>query len=542
MKAKRLATLSLSIMMVMSFCGKVSAAEFQGQEGIATETGVESVTNVLSDDAARESNQQGSYRYEIENGTATITRYEGTDRVLNIPSTLGGYTVTKIDMSAFHPADNDNYTLEEVNIPDSVVSIDAYAFVGNQVLKKVTIGKGAVSIDKTAFWGDPELQSITVSSGNPSYCSSGGILYNKTKTQMLWVPLGITGHVTIEKGITSIGEAQLSGRTEMTGLTLPEGIEYIGYSAISECTKLTSVTFPKSIETIGHWAFYGCTSLSSVTIGRNVKNICYMAFGNCPSLISLAIPSNVTYIQDKSYGYIRGEATDGSEDTKIEGLKIYGEAGSAAETYAKKNDFDFEVKVFPAEEAETPSTDSAKGTTETPDTTKKDQAADKTFKASTTKAQTYNIKVDANGRKVTYKSSNRKVKVSKTGKVTIPKNFTGTVKITATAPKTEKYEKLVKTFTLTVKKTANTMKVLTKNQTVKASAVKKKAKSFTIKVSKAQGKVTYKSSNSKYVTVSKKGKAVVKKGTPKGKYKITVTAAGKGIYDKRLKALTVTVK
>ena len=584
MKAKRLAALGLSLVMTMSLCGEVSAADIQvqpedsieaevadevtedvqvlsdetdtegesedftGEESdITVEEDTESEPEILTDDAGSEiapaeedfssdsvggDYQQGPYYYDVANGAATITSYNGTDRILNIPSSLGGYPVTEIMSSAFHPENNDNYTLEEVTIPDTVKTIGHYAFVGNNVLKKITIGKGATSIPATAFWGDEKLQSITVSSANPSYCTVGGILYNKAKTELVWVPIGITGNVTIQPGIKGIGEAQLSGRTEMTGLTLPEGIEYIDYSGISHCTKLTSITLPKSLVSIGYWAFNGCTSLSSVTMKSNVRYIRFMAFGDCPSLKTLVVPPSVGIMDNKCYGYIRGEAVDGSEDVKIEGLKICGAAGSAAETYAKNNGYAFEVVDFPEEEPETPN----KGTTTVTPVPAKNNTA------STTKAQTYTIKVNANGRKVTYKSSNRKVKVSKTGKVTIPKNFTGTVKITATAPKTKKYAKLTKTFTLTVKKAANTMKVLTKNQTVKAAAVKKKSKSFTIKVSKAQGKVTYRSSKSKYVTVSKKGKVVVKKGTPKGKYKITVTAAGKGIYGKKSKTLTVTVK
>ena len=97
--------------------------------------------------------------------------------------------------------------------------------------------------------------------------------------------------------------------------------------------------------------------------------------------------------------------------------------------------------------------------------------------------------------KLTYTSSNSKVKVSSAGKVTVPKKFAGKVKITI------KTGKVSKTVTLTVKKAANPMKIVKKNQKVKASAVKKKAKTFRIKVTKAQGKVSYKSSNSKYVKV-----------------------------------------
>ena len=114
--------------------------------------------------------------------------------------------------------------------------------------------------------------------------------------------------------------------------------------------------------------------------------------------------------------------------------------------------------------------------------------------------------------------------------------------ITITASATKAYAKTSKVVTLTVKKAANPMKVTTKNQKIKASAIKKKAKTFTIKVTKAQGKVTYKSSAAKYIKVAKNGKVTIRKRTPKGKYKITVTAAGKGIYGKKSKVITITIK
>lgn len=598
MKAKRLAVLGLSMIMTMSLCGEVSAADIQIQTEDFVEAGENDFaeediqvspaeedaesedtenepeielnteddseeeseitveeTESMTDDAESvfaseedavstysegDSYWVGDYYINVVNGAAVITIYNGHDRVVNIPSSLDGYTVTEVSDSAFKNRDG-SADIQEINVPDSVTEIGNYAFEDLPELKKVTIGKGVKSLCVNAFWGTSKLQAISVSGANPVFCTVDGILYNKQKTELIWVPRGITGRVTLQKGLTGIGESKLDGCTEITELTIPEGVKNIGYAAVASCTKLTKVTLPDSLQIIGYWAFSGCTSLTSINIGQNVTSIAYMAFGGCTSLKSLAIPKNVEYIANKACGYIRGEANDGSEDIKIADLKIYGEAGSDAETYARNNGFAFELKTFSWGSSSTNSGTAGAGTTATP--AKNNTATTtKTFTASATKAQTYSIKVNANGRKVTYKSSNRKVKVSKTGKVTIPKNFTGTVKITATAPKTKKYAKLTKTFTFSVKKAANPLKVTTKNQKIKASAVKKKSKSFTIKTSNAQGKVTYKSSKSKYVTVSKKGKVVVKKGTPKGTYKITVTAAGKGIYGKKAKVLTVTVK
>ena len=76
---------------------------------------------------------------------------------------------------------------------------------------------------------------------------------------------------------------------------------------------------------------------------------------------------------------------------------------------------------------------------------------------------------------------------------------------------------------------------------IKLAKVKKKAQTFKIKVTQAQGTVTYKSSNKK-IKVTSTGKVTVKKGTKKGKYKITVTAAGNGKYNMGVKTVTVIVK
>lgn len=79
-----------------------------------------------------------------------------------------------------------------------------------------------------------------------------------------------------------------------------------------------------------------------------------------------------------------------------------------------------------------------------------------------------------------------------------------------------------------------------KTKTYKASKLKKKAQTFTIKAS-AKTALSYKASNKK-VTVNKKGLVTVKKGTKKGTYKITVTAAKTANYNAATAIVTVKVK
>lgn len=317
---------------------------------------------------------------------------------------------------------------------------------------------------------------------------------------------GTVRNVIVPDTVTTIGQGAFKDCKNLESIVLPKRLQEIYREAFQNCVKLKSIVLPNTIKKIGISAFEGCSSLSSVTLGTGLREIGIWAFNDCPSLKSITIPANVTYIGAKAFG-----------STPI---TVYGYSGSAAEEeYAGKSG---NVTFVLLDKKTT-------GVTI--------KASDKTMTASASKSQSWTIGAKAsNGAKLTYKSNNAKVKVSSSGKVTVPKKFAGTVKITIKTGKTSKV------VTLTVKKASNPLKVVTKNQKIKASAVKKKAKTFKVKVTKAQGKVSYKSSKPKYVTVSAKGKVTIKKGTPKGKYKITVTAKGKGIYNKKSKTITITVK
>ena len=78
------------------------------------------------------------------------------------------------------------------------------------------------------------------------------------------------------------------------------------------------------------------------------------------------------------------------------------------------------------------------------------------------------------------------------------------------------------------------------SKTLKYSAVKSQSATFYLKGS-AQTELTYKSNNAK-VKVSQKGKVVVTKGTPKGTYKITITAEESDLYEKETKVIKIYVK
>ena len=150
----------------------------------------------------------GNYTYTVSNSEATITDVDTSiSGAVTIPSTLGGYPVTKIGDGAFY----NRYEIEWITIPNSVTSIGDEAFYNCYGLIGITIPNRVTSIGNNAFGSCYGLQSLKISNG-----------------------------------VTSIGN-----------------------EAFSWCYNLTSITIPNSVTSIGTKAFYGCELLESIQVDVN---------------------------------------------------------------------------------------------------------------------------------------------------------------------------------------------------------------------------------------------------------------------------------
>ena len=90
--------------------------------------------------------------------------------------------------------------------------------------------------------------------------------------------------VTIEYGITSIGESAFLGCRGMTELILPNSVTSIGDCAFYGCTGLTELILPNSVRSIGDIAFTYCSGLEKITVESG--NSCYDSRDNCNSRLS----------------------------------------------------------------------------------------------------------------------------------------------------------------------------------------------------------------------------------------------------------------
>ncbi len=165
--------------------------------------------------------------------------------------------------------------LREVKLPN-IKQIAAYAFANCPKLSQITIPESVLTIGNYAFMG-----------------CTGRLIINSiiVETNFDWEPdwirLSSFKEIVIGNNITKIGDHAFHGCTSLTSVTIPDSVTSIGGSAFRDCTSLTSITIPNRVPSIGRYAFEDCTSLTSVTIGNGVTSIGYEAFYNCTSLTSV---------------------------------------------------------------------------------------------------------------------------------------------------------------------------------------------------------------------------------------------------------------
>lgn len=144
---------------------------------------------------------------------------------------------------------------------------------------------------------------------------------------------------------------------------------------------------------------------------------------------------------------------------------------------------------------------------------------------------------------LTYSSDNTKVvKVTEDGAVKPVGE--GTAVITICAMESARYNAASRTVTVLVERGEQSITCKNASKTYTRAQMKKKKRTFAIGA-KANGAVTYSitdKKSKKYLSVSKKGKVTLKKKTPKGTYKVKVTAAATAKYKKAVKTIKIYVR
>ncbi|MCD7845397.1 MAG: leucine-rich repeat protein [Oscillospiraceae bacterium] len=193
--------------------------------------------------------------------------------------------------------------IKSVVIQSGVTSIAAYAFYGCANMTSVTIPASVTSIGECALAACTSLANITVSGDNTVYSAADGVLFNKSKTELIIYSAKKSGAYTIPSTVTSIGAYAFADCTALTGVTIPSSVTSIGDGAFWNCTGLTDVTIPAKTTYLGGGAFYNCSNLRSVTINGSITSIGNVTFYNCSLLTSVEIPASVTSIGASAFRF-----------------------------------------------------------------------------------------------------------------------------------------------------------------------------------------------------------------------------------------------
>ena len=176
--------------------------------------------------------------------------------------------------------------VEEITIPEGVVSIGYGAFNSFKNLKSVHLPESLKEITDSAFGDCTKLADVNIPSsieiiGSNAFANCAGL-------ETLELP----------DTLISLGYRSFSGWKNLKEVKLPDSITEV--NGFDHCTSLTEIDIPTNVTRIGSSAFEGCTGLTNVELPANVTSIDYAAYKDCTNLESISA-AKVTSVGYESF-------------------------------------------------------------------------------------------------------------------------------------------------------------------------------------------------------------------------------------------------
>lgn len=160
-----------------------------------------------------------------DDGTVTVTAYNGNLMEIRIPEKISGMTVSGIGDGVFEDFADENARI--IALPQTVTSIGNSAF--RNCGEQITVNGTLSHIGESAFEGCTKL-----------------------------------GKVSLAEGLTQIPFKAFAGATSLTEITVPSTVTAISEDAFMNCTYLRSMVISSPALSVGNSAFSGCSSLVTV--------------------------------------------------------------------------------------------------------------------------------------------------------------------------------------------------------------------------------------------------------------------------------------
>lgn len=260
----------------------------------------------------------------------------------------------------------------------NVEKIGAHAFANTDSITAVNLPSSLKEINSTAFYNCKKLKEYKLSNCE-NYKVDKGVLYTAdNKTLLAYPPSSDLTEYTVLDGTEKIDNYAFSLSEYLTRLNLPDTLKIVGDYAFYRAGAITELVFSDSLEQIGEASFSNTISLEKIEIPDNtIDEIPYRAFASTDGLFEFTIPTGVRVIGDEAFTlspYIYsivipetveeiGEKAFFDMDNLHElfipkAVKVLGDLffdkydnnfvarvyeGSYAETFAKENDYPYEL-------------------------------------------------------------------------------------------------------------------------------------------------------------------------------------------------------
>lgn len=232
-----------------------------------------------------------------------LLSYTGTATEVTLPASFTDPADDKeYDYTVYPYAFAYNTSLKKVTIPDSVLTIGKFAFIGCTAVEEMTVPYvgdnngnfhfgylfGALASNQNGEYVPETLKTITVTSAARIGYRGFYDLKHVTK-------------INLPNTLTSIGTDVFRGCIGLTELTLPESLESIESMALRDCTGLISITIPSKITLISTRLFDGCTALKTVSLPAGILEVEAEAFRGCTAIEEVTLPAGVTVLNDRLF-------------------------------------------------------------------------------------------------------------------------------------------------------------------------------------------------------------------------------------------------
>lgn len=181
------------------------------------------------------------------------------------------------------------FALQEVSLPEGLISLDEFAFMDCQKLQEIRLPKSLKTLGRGTFAGCHALPEIELPEDLETV--GEGALMNC---------LSLTS-VVIPASVTEMGDRPFSGDWALKTVEIKGNVPRLSSSSFSECDALQEVLITGSVGTIGDYAFMDLGSLERVQIASGLKTISEKAFIRCGSLTTVSLPDGVTTIGKEAF-------------------------------------------------------------------------------------------------------------------------------------------------------------------------------------------------------------------------------------------------